>query len=248
MAVAIDGGDAGPARLTEVQLLHVALIAAVEAPAVGAARPSAGTVVSGDFEASFTVFDINGMQDALEAERRDAAPARSTPRRGLLQFGELPREIADQWISRHDRAASACLAALPRRAGVPAVFVAAPTLVDAKHMVRTIENGRYLGVTAVPEIGGTTIRLIGLSDPLVLGHVATMWSPLRGFMRRRETARGLHAIVVTDIDTSEPVGIFVCLLPQSASDLESPLYGELELRAAAHEHGRRKAARKRGRS
>lgn len=241
MAVAIDGGEAVPARLTEVRLLHVALIAAAEAPAVGAPRPSTGTVMSADFEASFTVFDIDGMQDALEAERRDAAPARAAPRRGPLQFGELPREIAEHLVSPEDEPASACLASLPRRAGVPAVFIAHPTLAAAKRMVRTIESGRYLGIAAVPEIGGTSIRLIGSSDPIVLGRVATMWSPLRGFMRRRETARGLHAIVVAHMDTGDPVGAYLCVLPQPASDLESEPYGVRELRAATREHGRRGA-------
>lgn len=248
MAVAIDGGEAEPARLTEVRLLHVALLAAAEAPAVGAPRPSTGTVKSADFEASFTVFDVDGMRDALEAEQREAAPARAAPRRGPLQFGELPREIVGQLASPEDEVAAACLASLPRRAGIPAVFIAHPTLADAKRMVRTIEAGRYLGITAVPEIGGTTIRLIGLSDPIVLGHVATMWSPLRGFMRRRETARGLHAIVIAPIDTGDPVGIFVCVLPQPASDLEKEPSGVRELRAAVrHNGGRRTAPTKRGR-
>ena len=241
MAVAIDGGNAGPARLTEVRVLHVALIAAAEAPAVGAPRPSTGTVMSADFEASFRVFDINGMEDALETERGDAAPARGAPRRSPVQFGELPREIAEYLVSPEDQPATACLASLSRRAGVPAVFIAHPTLAAAKRMVRTIESGRYLGITAMPEMGGTSIRLIGMSDPIVLGRVATMWSPLRGFMRRRETARGLHAIVVAHMDTGDPVGAFLCVLPQPASDLEADPFEARELRAAARKHGQRGA-------
>ena len=75
-----------------------------------------------------------------------------------------------------------------------------------------------------------------------------MWSPLRGFMRRRETARGLHAIVIAPIDTGDPVGIFVCVLPQPASDLEKEPSGVRELRAAVrHNGGRRTAPTKRGR-
>jgi hypothetical protein len=62
MAVAIREGEPQPARGREVHLLHVALIAAAEAPPVGRAEPATGKVSERDFEASYVVFDMEGAE------------------------------------------------------------------------------------------------------------------------------------------------------------------------------------------
>lgn len=73
MAIVIEEGEAMPARYEQVRLLHVALVAASNAPLLGSPAPSTGEVRTPDWDAAFTVFDIEGSQLALEAERRAAA-------------------------------------------------------------------------------------------------------------------------------------------------------------------------------
>ncbi|PZR83029.1 MAG: hypothetical protein DLM65_02820 [Candidatus Aeolococcus gillhamiae] len=220
MALAIEGGHAVPALAHQVQLLHTALVAATQTP-VGVAEPSIGAVATPEFDATFTAFDI----EAAEAARKAASSARSsrgTPSTPTLRFGELPRSVGEQLLFPDDGLAWECLSSLPPRSGLPAVFVGCGRVSDAEDLATRITSGDYLGITAIAGIGGTTIRLIGLSDPLVLGTVGTLWPPLRGFMRRRERSGGLHAVVLATKDPGTPVGIFMCVLPQgSGDDLQS---------------------------
>ncbi|MEO8897873.1 MAG: hypothetical protein ABI352_09515 [Candidatus Dormibacter sp.] len=220
MALAIEGGHAVPALAHQVQLLHTALVAATQTP-VGVAEPSIGAVATPEFDATFTAFDI----DAAEAARKAASSARSSRGRPItptLRFGELPRSVGEQLLSPDDGLAWECLSSLPPRSGLPAVFVGCDRVSDADDLATRITSGDYLGITAIAGIGGTTIRLIGLSDPLILGTVGTLWPPLRGFMRRRERSGGLHAVVLATKDPGTPVGIFMCVLPQgSGYDLQS---------------------------
>ena len=214
MAIAINGGEPIPATTEQSRLLHVALAAAAQSPAVGTAEPVTGTVETPDYHAAFTVFDIEGAQAALATEQARGSKPKS--RHPTLRFGELPRDVANRLVSPEDELAWECLSSLPRGTGIPAVFLACDGMAETREVVRAIESGRYLGVTAVSGMGGTTIRLIGLSDPIVLGMVGTLWPPLRGFMRRRERSGGLHAVVVASKQSGDSEGIFICVLPQKA--------------------------------
>ena len=216
MAIAINGGEPIPATLEQARLLHVALIAAAQSPTVGTAEPVTGEVDGQDFHAEFTVFDIEGAQAALPNEQVSAATLKS--KHPALRFGELPREVADRLVSPDDELAWECLSSLPRGTGIPAVFIRYDGMDETREVVRAIEAGDYLGVTTAGGAGGTTIRLVGLSDPIVLGVVGTLWPPLRGFMRRRDRSGGLHAVVVAPKQSDDPEGIFVCVLPQTADE------------------------------
>jgi hypothetical protein len=214
MAIAINGGEPIPATFEQSRLLHVALIAAAQAPTVGTAEPAVGKVEARAFHAAFTVFDVEGAQAALANEQPSAVTPKS--KHPALRFGELPREVANRLVSPDDELAWECLTSLPRGTGIPAVFIGCDGMDETREVVRAIEAGNYLGVTAAGGLGGTTIRLIGLSDPIVLGIVGTLWPPLRGFMRRRERSAGLHAVVVAPKQSGDPEGIFICVLPLSA--------------------------------
>ena len=61
----VGNGQAEPARGREVHLLHVALVAAAEAPPVGQADAVSGSVSAPDFDASYVVFDIEGAERRL---------------------------------------------------------------------------------------------------------------------------------------------------------------------------------------
>jgi hypothetical protein len=219
MAVAIRDGEPQPARGREVHLLHVALIAAAEAPPVGRAEPASGKVSAPDFEASYVVFDVEGAERQLRTKPRSRTSGRKVRQAQAsptVRFGVLPRAAADALVSPEDELAVSLLSALPKNAGMPAVFVRYKTVSEAKAFVRAVEGGSYLGVSAQPTPVGTMLRLIGLGEPLGLGVVGTNWPPLRGFIRRREESGGLHAMVIAATGSSDLEGIFVCVLPQPA--------------------------------
>jgi hypothetical protein len=222
MAVSIRSGEAEPPRGSEVHLLHVALIAAADGPAVGQAEPVTGDVAGLDFQASYVVFDMEGAEEATRKAKAPAASRRHVRRSAQLQFGVLPRSVADAVVSPHDELPAMLLAALPKKRDIPAVFVGYETASEAAALVDTVQSGDYLGVSAEQTPIGTTLRLIGRSDPVVLGVVGTNWPPLRGFMRRREEFRGLHLLVVASKERDDLAGMFVCVLPQKASTAEGP--------------------------
>ena len=242
MAIAFNRGEAFPATTRQSRLLHVALAAAAQSPAVGTSKPVTGSVDAPDFHAAFTVYDMEGAQAALDTEQaRDSKPKSHSP---TLRFGELPREVANRLVSPDNELAWECLSSLPPNTGIPAVFLGCDGMAEAQEVVRAIESGSYLGVTAASGIGGTTIRLIGLSDPIVLGMVGTLWPPLRGFMLRRERSGGLHAVVVAPTKTGDPEGIFICVLPQKA---DSTLDGKPRPRRRKAVTPRKKQTKPRGR-
>lgn len=224
IATAIRDGEPCSAQGSEVTLLHVVLIAASQAPSVGAAEPVRGELKGPGFRAEFSVWDIEGAQ-AAEESRKEQSIARSTrrrPTRSGLAFEVLPRALTKRLVKADgNHLAHECFDAMPTSEGMPAVVVECLNDADARDLVRRITSGSYLGITAVAGPGGTTVRLIGLGDPIVLGIVGTPWPPLRGFMRRREGSRGLHGIVVTSRDSEELEGIFVCVLPQSYDQTSS---------------------------
>ncbi|MDQ2960384.1 MAG: hypothetical protein M3R48_04955 [Candidatus Dormibacteraeota bacterium] len=242
MAFAIEGGHAVPALAHHVHLLHTALIAATRTP-VGVAEPATGVVTTREFDATFTAFDIDGS----DAARKAGSPGRSVggrPSAPTLRFGELPRSVGEQLLSPDDGLAWECLSSLPPRSGLPAVFLGCDRVNEAEDLASRITAGDYLGITAIAGLGGTTIRLIGLSPPLVLGTVGTLWPPLRGFVRRRERSGGLHAVVVATKNTGNPVGIFICLLPQGTGD--GPLQSHVKDRhtSASGKPGRPRSRRR----
>jgi len=242
MVVAIEGGQVVPALTHQVHLLHTALVAATETP-VGVAEPFTGAVTTPDVDATFTAFDIEGAEAAREAASSPRG-AGGRPLAPTLRFGELPRSVGEQLLSPDDRLAWECLSSLTARSGIPAVFVGCDRGSEAEDLATTITSGDYLGITAVAGIGGTTIRLIGLSDPLVLGTVGTLWPPLRGFMRRRQRSGGLHAVVVATKQTGTPVGIFMCVFPLAAGDDPPQSHGKHRRRSASGTPARNTSGRR----
>lgn len=230
IAYSIRDGEPVPASRLEVALLHVALRAAVEAPPVDSPMAASGTVATAFGEVAYTVFDMYGGQAVLERARATPPPAtRAKPR---IRFTTAPRELVDQFAVGTDDPVAEHLRSIPRLRTFPVVIVTRSTTDESRELCEAVGGGSYMGVSVIRRAMGTELRLIGLSEPISLGHVATGLSSLRGFMRRREQAHGLHLLVVGAVDSADPDGMFVCILPQPASDLEREPEEITELRAS----------------